>query len=160
MSDINTRKIGFDHAHPPLLDPPVDHTGCTLITTIEKQPHWTTQDWTTQEVVELSQGTGSGGKKDDGGKLRWSLLIQSYLTGIVRILEYGAKKYASHSWQVVPEGETRYYEALKRHLDAMQQDDGSIDLNSVDEESGMPHLWHLQTNAYFLEYFRRQECRT
>ena len=95
------------------------------------------------------------GMKYDDGKLEINLLNFRYLFGIIKILVFGAKKYKANSWQKVDNCEVRYYNALGRHYFAMQREDGSIDLNAVDEESGMPHLWHLQCNGYFLEKFRQ-----
>jgi len=109
------------------------------------------------DVVVASFGTGPGGKKDDGGKLPWSLMILQLLSGVVKILEHGARKYAAQSWQKVPNGKERYFAAMIRHLISMQDDGGNINLNKIDSDSGLPHLWHMQTNAYFLEYFRRLE---
>lgn len=95
------------------------------------------------------------GVKHDDGKIRWSLVIMKYLEGMIRVLMFGAKKYSPNNWMRVEDAETRYYEAAIRHLSAMVKSDGTLDINAVDEESRMPHLWHLQCNAYFLEYFRK-----
>lgn len=111
-----------------------------------------------EDEIKQSQSTGAGGKKDDAGKLKSSLLIPKFINGIVRVLETGLVKYEKNSWQKVPAGETRYFDALKRHWDAMIEDDGTINLNSLDSESGLPHLWHLQCNAYFLELFRLKQA--
>ena len=110
-----------------------------------------------EELIKQSQSTGGGGKKDDRGKLQSSLLIPKFINGIIRVLEFGLVKYEANSWQKVIAGETRYFDALKRHWDAMIKDNGDIDLDSRDEESGLPHLWHLQCNAYFLELFRLKQ---
>lgn len=57
---------------------------------------------------------------------------------------FGVKKYGSmDSWrQVEPQ---RYRDALLRHTLAFLDDP-----LSVDEESGLPHLWHGLTNVAFL----------
>lgn len=110
-----------------------------------------------EDEIKNSQSTGAGGKKDDAGKLKCSLLIPRFINGIIRVLEFGLVKYEANSWQKVVAGETRYFDALKRHWDAMIEDDGTVNLNSIDSESGLPHLWHLQCNAYFLELFRLRQ---
>jgi hypothetical protein len=51
---------------------------------------------------------------------------------------YGAKKYSWDNWQDVPDGVTRYGDALVRHLMADQD---------LDEESGLPHAAHAAWNA-------------
>lgn len=94
------------------------------------------------------------GMKFDDGKPQWNLVIKKLLEGLVRVLEFGAKKYAPHSWQTVPNAKTRYFDAIERHLGALQNEDGSINLNAVDAESGLPHTGHILANAYFLEGLR------
>ena len=60
------------------------------------------------------------------------------------IREYGAKKYGdSDSWKdVEPQ---RYRDAAFRHFVSYINDP-----SGVDEESGLPHLWHLACNIAFL----------
>ncbi len=97
------------------------------------------------------------GMKFDNDKPKWSLLPLKLLMGIIKVLMFGAKKYSANSWQKLDNGKERYYNALIRHITAMQDVTGKIDLNAVDDESNMPHLWHIQTNAIFLEKFRKDD---
>ncbi|UDQ99260.1 dATP/dGTP diphosphohydrolase domain-containing protein [Lentisphaerota bacterium WC36G] len=96
------------------------------------------------------------GLKFDNQKLQWCLLPLKLLTGVVKILTFGAKKYDRNSWQNLDNGSERYFNALIRHLTAMQDETGNINLNALDPESNHPHLWHVQTNAIFLEHFRQK----
>lgn len=82
--------------------------------------------------------------KADAGKLHLSYVPPAAITAIARIREHGVVKYKSpDNWRnVEPE---RYHEALLRHVLAMWDDPGS-----VDEESGLPHLWHVMCNGAFL----------
>lgn len=92
------------------------------------------------------QGT-HGGLKHDGGKPRWSLLMRGCadaLQAVVRVLTFGARKYADDSWQGVQNGQQRYRDALYRHLNAIER--GEL----VDDESGESHWAHVATNALFL----------
>ena len=66
------------------------------------------------------------------------------LEAISSILTFGAKKYAAHSWQTVPQGDERYLAALLRHLTAVGKGE------TLDSESGMPHLAHAACNALFI----------
>lgn len=87
------------------------------------------------------------GAKHDGGKPRWWMLMKECATalgGILRVLEFGAKKYAPASWANVPEGTVRYKDALYRHLHEVELG------NLYDEESGELHFDHIATNAIFL----------
>lgn len=82
--------------------------------------------------------------KADGGKAKLTLVPRKILFDIARIREYGTKKYHDpDNWKnVEPE---RYRDAMFRHLCAYLDDPAG-----VDEESGLPHLWHLACNVAFL----------
>jgi hypothetical protein len=94
----------------------------------------------------------STGRKDDGGKAPWGLLMQGCalgLAGVVSVLKFGAQKYAAHSWQKVENAEQRYVDAMYRHLH-------SIELRgfmAVDPESGLLEWFHVACNALFLATF-------
>ena len=88
-----------------------------------------------------------GGMKYDSGKPRPTLLFRGLAHGIsliIKVLDYGAKKYKPDSWQTVPNAEVRYQDALLRHVLAWQG--GEV----VDDESKLPHLAHIACNALFL----------
>ena len=82
--------------------------------------------------------------KADAGKARLSLVPTRIIYAIARIREYGCQKYHDpDNWKrVEPE---RYRDAMFRHMLAYINDP-----KSVDDESGLPHLWHLCCNAAFL----------
>lgn len=82
--------------------------------------------------------------KADAGKPRLTLVPRQIIWDIAAVRVYGNQKYGDpENWrQVEPE---RYRDALMRHLMAYLDDP-----KSVDEESGLPHLWHLACNAAFL----------
>ena len=84
--------------------------------------------------------------KRDAGKPRLSLVPRRIIWDIAEVRRYGCEKYpvgGPDNWkQVEPQ---RYREALFRHLMVYLDDP-----KSVDEESGLPHLWHLATNVSFL----------
>ena len=82
--------------------------------------------------------------KADQGKLRLSLVPSEIIRNIAVIREYGNKKYGdSENWRTVERA--RYRDAAYRHWLAYLDDPAS-----VDEESGLPHLWHLACNIAFL----------
>ena len=82
--------------------------------------------------------------KADNGKPRLTLVPRRIIWDIAAIREYGNRKYHDpENWrQVEPE---RYRDAAYRHFMAYLDDPGG-----VDEESGLPHLWHLACNIAFL----------
>lgn len=82
--------------------------------------------------------------KDDSGKRKLSLVPRKIIWDIAAIREYGNAKYGDpNNWRKVePE---RYRDAAFRHfLKYLDDPDG------VDDESGLPHLWHLACNIAFL----------
>lgn len=82
--------------------------------------------------------------KADAGKPRLSLIVPESVLAQGYIRSYGAEKYGTaESWRrVEPE---RYRDAALRHLMAYLKDP-----KSVDEESGLRHLWHAECNLAFL----------
>ena len=82
--------------------------------------------------------------KSDAGKPRLSLVPMQIITDIARVREYGINKYGEkESWRKVEI--ERYRDAMLRHaFEYIKDPDG------YDEESGMPHLWHLACNVAFL----------
>lgn len=90
-------------------------------------------------------------KKFDKDKDRWDLLNLTLLSGIVKVLTYGAKKYSANSWQTVPDGKERYKAAMFRHLERHFAGE------RFDKESSMPHIWHAFCNLYFLIWFDGRE---
>lgn len=82
--------------------------------------------------------------KADSGKPRVTLVPRKIIFDIARIREYGNRKYGDpENWRTVdPE---RYRDAMMRHMLAYLDDP-----HGVDEESGLPHLWHLACNVAFL----------
>ena len=82
--------------------------------------------------------------KADMGKLRLTLVPIHLIKAVAAVREYGTKKYNDpDNWKrVEPQ---RYRDALYRHWLAYLEEP-----TGVDEESGLPHLWHLACNAAFL----------
>lgn len=87
--------------------------------------------------------------KADADKLMLELIPPSAIFALGRVLTYGAKKYGSNNWQQVEQ--ERYVGALLRHLYAF------VDGEEIDQESGLPHLEHVLTNAVFLVHLNRKE---
>lgn len=90
------------------------------------------------------------GKKFDGRKLRWSLLVWEALEPVVRVLEFGCRKYAEKNWQKVVGGERRYREAAYRHLIAFERGE------EYDKETGECHLAHALCSLMFTFWHHQQ----
>ena len=82
--------------------------------------------------------------KDDTGKRKLSLVPRKIIWDIAAIREYGTEKYGDpDNWKKVEP--QRYRDAAFRHfLKYLDDPEG------LDEESGLPHLWHLACNIAFL----------
>jgi hypothetical protein len=82
------------------------------------------------------------GKKFDQEKRDWTLLPFSAVEEVVKVLEFGAKKYDRDNWQKVEYH--RYVKAAFRHLIALAQ--GERD----DPESGLHHGAHIACCVLFM----------
>lgn len=82
--------------------------------------------------------------KADAGKPRLTLVPQEVIWAVAAVREYGCRKYGDpENWRRV--SPQRYRDALYRHWLAYLQDPAG-----TDEESGLPHLWHVACNVSFL----------
>lgn len=81
--------------------------------------------------------------KADAGKPRPTLVPASLVLAVAAVREYGTAKYHDpENWRKVEA--QRYKDALYRHWLAYHAGE------ERDEESGLPHLWHLACNVAFL----------
>ena len=81
--------------------------------------------------------------KFDSKKLRPDLVPASSTRALAEVLTFGARKYKPDNWRNCGDL-SRYKAALERHFLAYKE--GEI----LDQESGMPHLWHAMANIAFL----------
>ncbi len=79
------------------------------------------------------------------GKPKWTLVHFNSLVPLVRVLEYGAKKYAPYNWQN-PMSRMDILDSMQRHMAKL------IDGEENDEESGLPHVGHILANAMFYSF--------
>ena len=84
------------------------------------------------------------GVKYDSEKPRWELLSPRFIQEIVKVLTFGAKKYADDNWKHVKPFEDRYYGALMRHITAWRLGE------KKDPETGLSRLAHAGCCLYFL----------
>lgn len=79
------------------------------------------------------------------GKLKWSLVDLASLESLVRVLMYGAEKYAPNNWKKgLPI--TEICDSLMRHLKSFMEGEDN------DEESKLPHIGHMMANLMFMSY--------
>lgn len=84
------------------------------------------------------------------GKLKWSLIHYKSLEPMIRVLEYGAKKYEPWNWQKGL-NKKEILESMMRHLIAL------MDGQEVDPESQQLHAAHVMCNSMFWIYFHQKE---
>lgn len=83
--------------------------------------------------------------KDIKNKPRLGLVSPYLIEAVGKVRTYGSmEKYRdTEKWRTV---EPEYYrDAMMRHLVAYMKDP-----QAIDQESGLPHLWHLACNVNFL----------
>lgn len=83
--------------------------------------------------------------KDIKNKPRLGLVSPYLIEAVGKVRTYGSlEKYRdTEKWRTVP---AEYYrDAMMRHLVAYMKDP-----QAIDQESGLPHLWHLACNVNFL----------
>ena len=91
------------------------------------------------------------GLKFDTGKIRMALIDPEFVKGLAEVMTFGANKYSDNSWQALENAESRYKDALLRHIYAYLSGEEN------DQESGLSHLKHASANLMFLEYFSRKK---
>lgn len=97
------------------------------------------------DIYDAAPGSDQTAKAD-AGKLQLTLVPSGIIRAIARVRTYGNAKYPEggpDNWKQVEK--ERYRNAMFRHMLAYLDDP-----QGSDEESGLPHLWHLCTNCAFL----------
>lgn len=85
-------------------------------------------------MAEVRTTSSTGGQKGVKPE-RHGLLPRKGLAAIARVFGFGAQKYQDHNWRRGYEWD-KSIDALQRHIDAF------VDGETLDEESGEPHLAH------------------
>ena len=83
------------------------------------------------------------GLKHDGGKPRLDIVPPEIIEAVGAVMTHGAEKYGEGSYRNVEP--KRYRAALMRHICKWLKDPFG-----KDEDSGLPHLWHVACNVAFL----------
>ena len=106
--------------------------------------------WT---VTTDSDGTlaGSIGRKFDKDKPDYTLLPWDAVEDVVRVLDFGAKKYARDNWKHVDDAHNRYLAAAFRHLSAYAQGE------QTDAETGLNHMAHAACCVLFMLSMDKQK---
>lgn len=100
------------------------------------------QDEINKDLKKTMNAVPMAGVKHDHMKRDFTLLPWAAVEEVVKVLEFGAAKYARDNWRKVDK--PRYVKAAFRHLIAYAR--GEVN----DSESGLPHLAHLACCVLFL----------
>lgn len=93
--------------------------------------------------------------KFDDGKPDYTLVPMEIVDAIEKVREYGVDKYSDPlNWMTV--SKQRYWRAILRHTRAAWED-----MDKVDPESGLPHIWHIACNlAFIIALEEKNKCKT
>jgi len=96
-----------------------------------------------KKVEEIKMG---GGLRYNNGKAELHPVPTSLKMAVAKTLMYGAQKYAKGNWRKGMSW-TAVSDCLERHMSCW------LDGEEIDEESGLPHLYHAACNiAFLIEY--------
>lgn len=107
---------------------------------------------TPEEMLALRTGI-----KYDHEKPMMGIVFRDFARAFEAVGEvgtYGARKYAPHGWETVPDARRRYLDAMIRHLLKHLQDE------AMDPESGLSHLSHMAWNALCILELERRDNGT
>lgn len=76
------------------------------------------------------------GMKYDGDKPRYDLEQVKATEEVIKVLTFGAAKYAANNWRLVDNANNRYMSAARRHMVSFKLGE------THDPESGLHHLAH------------------
>jgi Domain of unknown function (DUF5664) len=94
-----------------------------------------------------------GGVKYDIGKLPWHLLPGDALEEVVKVLDFGARKYRERNWEVGMKW-SRCFGACMRHMWAYWKGEDN------DPETGLSHLAHAMCCVMFLLSYHLRKVGT
>ena len=94
-------------------------------------------------VAEAAKPSAGAGVKHDQGKLPWHLLPGDAIDPVLRVLDYGATKYAPRNWEAGMDW-SRPFGAMMRHMWAWWMGEDK------DKETGESHLAHAACCLLFL----------
>lgn len=92
------------------------------------------------------------GVKHDHDKPKYSLLPKGVLAAVVRVLTFGAKKYAPDNWMKLEPD--RYYDALWRHVEAKRNGE------TYDPETKEHHYAHAICCLMFMWWLDLNKPKT
>lgn len=93
----------------------------------------------TKEVRTTSSTGGEKGVKPQ----RYDLLPKPFMDAVAEVMAFGAEKYDAHNWR-------KGYEWSKSYAAAMRHMTAHWNGETIDPESGLPHLAHAGCHLAFM----------
>lgn len=108
------------------------------------------EDEQVKKVIEIVPEKTTG-IKFDSGKPQYGLLPPDALLEVVKVLTYGAVKYAPDNWRKVDNALKRYFDAAQRHQWEWKSGESTEwAAGEKLDESGMNHLAHAIASLLFM----------
>ena len=95
------------------------------------------------KLIKKTTDVVTDGLKHDGGKPRLALVLPEIIEAVGAVMTHGAEKYGEGNYRKVEPA--RYRDALMRHICKWLKNP-----HGIDDDSGLPHLWHMACNVAFL----------
>ncbi len=99
-----------------------------------------------KEPIHVEQD-GNDALRYDDGKLPIHLIPPEVIFALAKVFQYGAKKYAPRNWEKGMPW-SKVYDSGQRHSLTFWNG------QDIDEESGLPHVFHWMWNAAALVVYR------
>ena len=104
--------------------------------------------WDSMKIDDLYENRVIG--RFNQGKIQWSQMDAGAMEPMIRVLMYGAEKYDRGNWAKACPKRLDLMDSLMRHSMKI------IAGESIDSESGLPHIGHLMCNAMFYSYWEQK----
>lgn len=121
----------------------LDSTGMVTGTPQSNTPY----TYSPAPVGDVRSSARGSGARYNAGKTEFHQLPLFALDGAMRVMMYGASKYAKFNW-AKGQAWSVCYDSMMRHLSKWQRGE------ELDPESGLPHLDHALCNLVFLSSYR------
>lgn len=91
------------------------------------------------------------------GKAMVELIDPQFILGIGQVLEMGARKYAKDNWKLSANTGDHSDFVRDRYGSLLRHACLALEGEQFDDESGLPHMYHVAANAMFIAYYDRNE---
>lgn len=115
---------------------------------IAKVPDSFLLDWDYKHICDLYDNKILA--RFNHGKPQWTMMDFKSMEPMIQVMMYGAKKYERDNWKKACPARLSLLDSLMRHYIKL------VEGESIDPESGLPHIGHLMCNAMFYSYWEQK----